>query len=95
LREQAKAVKKTIFYKFGIGFLIASVLFLVLPAVTLLISMPIQLKAKILIGCLVLAEVTFWIGVLLAGKGIVNQCKYYIKLKKWRKKEVQDHDKCS
>lgn len=91
--KATRTVKKRIFYKLGIGLLIASTIFLITPVGLLLIQMPIKLKAKTIAGSLILAEATFWLGVLLAGKGIVNRAKDYIKFRKWRKKEVQDHDR--
>lgn len=81
-----KKQKKTLFYKLGIGLLIISLLLWLIPVITPFTSLPTQIKAGVITGSIIMAEIMFWVGALLVGKEVAAKFKSYLIPKKWRKK---------
>jgi hypothetical protein len=77
--------EKSKFYKIGIGLIILSSIFWLIPLIVPFTSLQIKTKAGIITGSLVFAEVMFWIGALLAGKEVAIKFKSYLNPKNWRK----------
>ena len=78
--------KKSIFYKIGIGLLIISLLSWLIPVITPFTPFPTKVKAGIITGGLIFAEVMFWGGALLVGKEVAAKFKSYLNPRSWKKK---------
>ncbi|MBE3102833.1 MAG: transporter suffix domain-containing protein [Bacilli bacterium] len=78
--------KKSILYKIGIGLLIVSLLSWFIPLIAPFTPFPTKVKAGIITGAIVFAEVMFWVGVLLVGKEVASKFRSYLNPKNWRKK---------
>jgi hypothetical protein len=77
--------KKSIFYKIGIGLLIISLLSWLIPVITPFTPLPTKVKAGIITGGLIFAEVMFWGGALLVGKEVAAKFKSYLNPRNWKK----------
>lgn len=84
--ESIAIEKKPIHYKIGIGLLIVSLLSWLIPLIAPFTPFPTKVKAVIITGGIVFAEVMFWGGVLLVGKEVAIKFKSYLNPKNWRKK---------
>ena len=83
--------KKSILYKIGIGLLIISVLSWLIPLIIPFTDFPTKVKAGIITGGLIFAEVMFWVGALLVGKEVAAKFKSYLNPINWKKK--QEHNR--
>lgn len=84
-KDKETKVKKSIFYKIGIAFIILSFLSWLIPLIAPFTPLPIKVKAGVITGALIFAEVIFWIGALLVGKEVAAKFKSYLNPKGWRK----------
>lgn len=73
-------------YKLGLVFLICSLLIWIIPVITPFMPLSMKVKAGIITGSIVLAEVMFWIGALFVGKEVSTKFKSYLYPQNWRKK---------
>jgi len=80
-----KKEKKSIFYKIGIGLIIISLLCWLIPIIVPFTPLSTQLKAGIITGGLIFAEVMFWGGALLVGKEVAAKFKSYLNPRNWKK----------
>lgn len=96
---EIKGSNKRIFlYKLGIALLITCIPFWIIPIIIPFISLSVQIKAAIITGSIITAEVIFWIGAILVGKEVINKIKNYFNPKKWGNKRGSREDgnrKCS
>ncbi|MEC0092101.1 transporter suffix domain-containing protein [Paenibacillus macquariensis] len=81
-----KKQKKSLFYKLGTGLLITSLSLWLIPVITPFTPLPTQIKAGIITGSIIIAEIMFWIGALLVGKEVASKFKSYLNPKNWRRK---------
>ncbi|WP_155593877.1 transporter suffix domain-containing protein [Lysinibacillus cavernae] len=81
-----KKTQKSFTYKLGIGIIIFSLSLWLIPIITPFTPIPTKLKAGIIPGSIVVAEIMFWVGALLVGKEAANKFKSYLNPKKWREK---------
>ncbi|MWV42711.1 transporter suffix domain-containing protein [Paenibacillus sp. HJL G12] len=89
-----KKQKRSVFYKLGIGLLILSLLLWLVPVITPFTPLSTKIKASIITGSIIIAEIMFWIGALLVGKEVAAKFKSVLNPKNWRKHEVeQKHEK--
>ena len=94
LEKETGSLKKKLFYKLGIGLLITSLLVWLIPVITPFTSLPTQIKASIIAGSIIIAEIMFWLGALFVGKEVATKFKSYLNPQKWLKKgEEQKHEK--
>ncbi|MFC5468232.1 transporter suffix domain-containing protein [Cohnella suwonensis] len=84
------ANRKKMLYKLGIGFIIASLLLWVVPFVVPFAPMSAKTKAGIITVALIVAEVLFWLGVLLVGKEVAKKIRGYINPRNWRKRAKKE-----
>src|SRR5690606_13167541 len=63
-----KKQQKRIVYKLGIGLLILSLIVYLIPVITPFTPLTTKIKAAIITGSIIIAEIMFWIGALLVGK---------------------------
>ncbi|MFB5285192.1 transporter suffix domain-containing protein [Peribacillus sp. Hz7] len=80
-----KKEKKSIFYKIGIGLIIISLLSWLIPIIVPFTPLSTKLKAGIITGGLIFAEVMFWGGALLVGKEVAAKFKSYLNPRNWKK----------
>ena len=85
--KEVKGVKKSRFYKVGMGFLIISLLTWIIPVVAPFTPFSTGVKAGVITGAIVFAEVMFWAGALLVGKEVAAKYKGYLNPKNWRKEK--------
>ena len=78
--------QKSIAYKLGIGIIIFSLSLWLIPIITPFTPIPTKVKAGIIPGSIIVAEILFWLGALLVGKEVANNFKGYLNPKKWREK---------
>jgi polyferredoxin len=90
-----KKPKKSLSYRLGLGLLILSLLLWLVPVITPFTPLPTSIKAGMITGSIIAAEVMFWVGALLVGKEVAAKFKSYLNPKNWRKKgEGEDkHEK--
>ncbi|CAH0236493.1 transporter suffix domain-containing protein [Peribacillus simplex] len=85
--KEVKGVKKSRFYKVGMGFLIISLLTWIIPVVAPFTPFSTGVKAGVITGAIVFAEVMFWAGALLVGKEVAAKYKGYLNPKNWKKEK--------
>lgn len=85
--KESKEIKKSRFYKVGMGFLIISLLTWIIPVAAPFTPFSTTVKAGVITGAIVFAEVMFWAGALLVGKEVAAKYKGYLNLKNWRKEK--------
>ncbi|MEG6520797.1 transporter suffix domain-containing protein [Desulfotomaculum sp. 1211_IL3151] len=99
MKETVSSVKgqnKSILYKLGMGLLILSCILWLIPLIVPFMSLPTMVKAGIITGSIIVAEIMFWSGALLVGKEVVAKFKRYLNPKNWRKnREGKKHEKYS
>ena len=78
--------QKSIANKLGIGIIIFSLSLRLIPIITTFTPIPTKVKAGIIPGSIIVAEILFWLGALLVGKEVANKFKGYLNPKKWREK---------
>lgn len=83
--EKETYEKKSILYKFGIALIVVSLLSWLIPLIAPFTPYSTKVKAGIITGAIVFAEVVFWIGVLLVGKEVAAKFRGYLNPKNWRK----------
>lgn len=79
--------QKSFTYKLGIGVIIFSLSLWLIPIITPFTPIPTKIKAGIIPGSIIVAEIMFWLGALLVGKEVANKFKSYLNPKKWREKD--------
>lgn len=84
-----KKKQKKFLYKLGLVFLICSLLIWIIPVITPFMPLSMKVKAGIITGSIVLAEVMFWIGALFVGKEVSAKFKGYLYPRNWRKKGAE------
>lgn len=80
MEKDAETKNKTFLFKLGIGLLITCIPFLIIPIIIPFTSLTTQIKAGIVAGSLILAEIIFWVGAVLVGKEMINKIKNYFNL---------------
>ncbi|MFE4142232.1 transporter suffix domain-containing protein [Peribacillus sp. YIM B13472] len=85
--KEVKGVRKSRFYKVGMGFLIISLLTWIIPVVAPFTPFSTGVKAGVITGAIVFAEVMFWAGALLVGKEVAAKYKGYLNPKNWKKEK--------
>ena len=60
--------QKSFAYKLGLGFIIFSLSLWLIPIITPFTPIPTKVKAGIIPGSIIMAEILFWLGALLVGK---------------------------
>ncbi|MGE7758689.1 transporter suffix domain-containing protein [Peribacillus sp. NPDC097895] len=85
--KEGKQVTKSKFYKIGLGFLIVSLLTWIIPVIAPFTPFSTAVKAGVITGAIVFAEVMFWVGALLVGKEVAAKYKGYLNPKNWRKEK--------
>jgi hypothetical protein len=89
MKKEAITIEKTtksISYKIGIGLLIVSLLSWLIALIAPFTPLPTRVKAGIITGALIFAEVVFWGGAILVGKEVAAKFKSYLNPKNWRRK---------
>ena len=69
--------KKKLPYKVGVGLIITSFLIWLIPFIAPFTPLPTQIKAGLIAGGIIVAEILFWLGVLLVGKEAAAKLKRY------------------
>lgn len=89
------AVKKPLRYKIGMFLIISSFIIWVLPVGIPFLPLSGKMKVISITSCLVLAEVTFWLGAIMVGKEVAGKIRKYFNPKNWRKQheEKQEDEK--
>ncbi|MED5017979.1 transporter suffix domain-containing protein [Paenibacillus chibensis] len=77
---------KSFLYKLGIVLLLLSLSLWLVPFIIPFTPLPLKLKAGVITGSLVVAEVIFWIGAVLVGKEAAARFKAYLNPAHWRKR---------
>jgi hypothetical protein len=67
------------------GFLIISLLTWIIPVIAPFTPFSTGVKAGVITGAIVFAEVMFWAGALLVGKEVAAKYKGYLNPKNWKK----------
>jgi hypothetical protein len=78
--------KKPILYRIGISLIIFSFLIWAIPVIVPFTSVNSSVKVIVVTGSLILAEITFWVGVAIVGKEVAMKFRGYLNPRKWRKK---------
>ncbi|MGW6379944.1 transporter suffix domain-containing protein [Peribacillus butanolivorans] len=86
--KEGKEVTKSKFYKIGMGFLIVSLLTWIIPVIAPFTPFPTAVKAGVITGAIIFAEVMFWVGALLVGKEVAAKFKGYLNPKNWKKEKA-------
>lgn len=80
-------------YKVGIGMIIVSLVFWIFPIIIPFISFSIGMKTTIITSAIIIAEILFWTGAVLAGKEAAVKIRGYFNPKNWRKKPNKQQEK--
>ncbi|MBS8266456.1 hypothetical protein DYI25_18710 [Mesobacillus boroniphilus] len=84
--------KKPLVYKIGMALIISSFIIWVIPVGIPFLPLSGKLKVISITSCLVLAEITFWIGAIMVGKEVAGKIRKYFNPKNWRRKQVEKHE---
>lgn len=84
--------KKPLVYKIGMALIISSFIIWVIPVGIPFLPLSGKLKVISITSCLVLAEITFWIGAIMVGKEVAGKIRKYFNPKNWRRKEVEKQE---
>ncbi|MFJ7637715.1 transporter suffix domain-containing protein [Peribacillus sp. NPDC097206] len=87
-----KKERKKKYYKIGMVLLMLSLLTWLIPVVAPFTPFSTNIKAMIIGGAIITAEIMFWVGAILVGKEVAARYKSYLHPKNWRKKrEGENH----
>ncbi|MGE7118689.1 transporter suffix domain-containing protein [Peribacillus sp. NPDC046944] len=87
-----KKERKKKYYKIGMVLLMLSLLTWLIPIVAPFTPFSTNIKAMIIGGAIIIAEIMFWVGAILVGKEVAARYKSYLHPKNWRKKrEGENH----
>ncbi|MFJ7678952.1 transporter suffix domain-containing protein [Peribacillus sp. NPDC097264] len=87
-----KKERKKKYYKIGMVLLMLSLLTWLIPVVAPFTPFSTNIKAMIIGGAIIIAEIMFWVGAILVGKEVAARYKSYLHPKNWRKKrEGENH----
>ncbi|MGE7661159.1 transporter suffix domain-containing protein [Peribacillus sp. NPDC097197] len=87
-----KKERKKKYYKIGMFLLMLSLLTWLIPVVAPFTPFSTNIKAMIIGGAIIIAEIMFWVGAILVGKEVAARYKSYLHPKNWRKKrEGENH----
>lgn len=75
--------QKPLIYRIGIILIVISLVVWVSPLVVPFLPLSVSLKASIMTGLIIVAEILFWTGVVFAGKEVVGALRYYLNPKNW------------
>lgn len=78
-------------YKIGIILIVSSFLFWIVPVVVPFTPLSIGMKTSLITGAIIIAEVLFWTGALLAGKEVATKIRGYFNPKNWKKQKKKEH----
>ncbi|WP_249315873.1 transporter suffix domain-containing protein [Bacillus sp. FJAT-49711] len=81
-----KKKKRSFLFKLGLGLLVFSLSLYLIPVITPFTPLPIKVKASIITGSIIIAEILFWLGALFVGKEVASKFKSYLNPKNWRRK---------
>jgi hypothetical protein len=79
--------KNAVLYKIGIGMISISFLLWLVPVIAPFLNITSALKATLIAGALIAAEIIFWIGVVFVGKEVAAKYRGYFNPRNWRKKQ--------
>ena len=85
-------IKKPLVYKIGMFLIISSFIIWVMPVGIPFLPLSSKVKVISITSCLVLAEVTFWIGAIMVGKEVAGKIRKYFNPKNWRRKQVEKQE---
>lgn len=85
-------MKKPLVYKIGMFLIISSFIIWVIPVGIPFLPLSGKVKAISITSCLVLAEVTFWIGAIMVGKEVAGKIRKYFNPKNWRRKQAEKQE---
>src|SRR5690625_4419822 len=92
-RNQSSTNKMwVLLYKIGIILIISSLFLWIIPVVVPFTPLSIGMKASLITGAIIVAEILFWTGALLAGKEAATKIRGYFNPKNWRKKEIKSKE---
>ena len=83
---------KKLSFKIGTGLLIASIAIFIVPVTVSFMSIAGGLKAAIITGSIISAEVMFWTGAVLVGKEVAGKFVKYLNPLNWRSKKGSELD---
>lgn len=90
MSKQQKPKKNLKFYRVGISLIITSLIFWIAPLIVPFLPLTGQLKAMIISGAIIIAEILFWIGAILAGKEVAMKVRSYLNPRNWRRRHVNN-----
>ena len=82
-------IKKPLVYKIGMFLIILSLIIWVLPLGIPFLPLTGKMKAISITGSLIIAEVLFWIGALMAGKEAAGKIRKIMNPKNWKRKNAE------
>lgn len=88
MQNESKATKSFI-YKVGMGLIISSFIFWVLPLGIPFLPLTGRWKAISITSTLVIAEVFFWIGALMVGKEAARRIRTAFNPKNWKRRSEE------
>lgn len=85
--NQSLNKKKPLLYKIGISLVVFSFVLWFTPLIVPFLPVTASTKAVLVTGALILAEVTFWIGVAIVGKEVAMKFRSYFNPRNWKKRK--------
>src|SRR5690625_7529107 len=86
--EKQQKKKGSIFYRIGITLITISLFIWIIPIVVPFLSISGGLKASLIGGAVLIAEILFWVGAVLAGKEVATRIRGYVNPKNWRRRKI-------
>lgn len=88
LENNSQSTTKSVYYKFGIGLIIGSLFIWIIPIIVPFTPISLKLKGTIITIAVIIAEILFWVGAVLAGRTVAAKIRSYLNPRNWYKKKV-------
>lgn len=72
-------------YKIGMGLIMGSTIFWIFPFIIPFLEFTTTMKAALITGSLICAEIVFWLGVLLVGKEAAMKFRSSRSIRRWKR----------
>ncbi|OZI11057.1 hypothetical protein CEW92_13690 [Bacillaceae bacterium SAS-127] len=83
--SKSKKLTYPLLYKIGVGLIIGSAIFWVFPFIIPFLEFTTTMKAALITGSLICAEIVFWLGMLFVGKEAAMKFRSSRSVRRWKK----------
>ncbi|WP_338754622.1 transporter suffix domain-containing protein [Bacillus sp. FJAT-52991] len=86
IMSESKKQTHPLFYKMGMVLIVGSAVFWIFPFIIPFLSFSTAMKATLITGSLICAEIVFWLGLLLVGKEAAMKFRSSKSIRKWKRR---------